>query len=120
MMPIRAETVLIHPFIGERERLDTLYAEYESGSQIYRDKIRFLQQHYRGWRRSRGDGNCFLRSFLFNHLENIILLRDTAERDRYDTCALASSIESLLPSAPRKLIPPRLTVCSSQQSSCLS
>lgn len=33
-------------------------------------------------RRTRGDGNCFFRSFLFGYLEHLLLCGDVAERDR--------------------------------------
>jgi hypothetical protein len=42
--------------------------------------------HHPGWlaprRRTRGDGNCFFRSFLFGYLEHLLLSGDVAERDR--------------------------------------
>ena len=33
-------------------------------------------------RRTRGDGNCFFRSFFFGYLEHLLLLGDDAERAR--------------------------------------
>ena len=33
-------------------------------------------------RRTRGDGNCFFRSFFFGYLEHLLLLGDGAERAR--------------------------------------
>lgn len=35
-----------------------------------------------GCRRTRGDGNCFFRSFFFGYLEHLLLSGDGAERDR--------------------------------------
>ncbi|XVF66733.1 hypothetical protein PTKIN_Ptkin10aG0061200 [Pterospermum kingtungense] len=70
------------PFVGDKEPLSTLAAEYESGSPILLEKIKVLGQQYAAIRRTRGDGNCFFRSFMFSYLEHILESQDRAEVDR--------------------------------------
>lgn len=79
---IREEEVRNVPLIGDVEQLDALETEYRSGSDIFLAKIAALRQRYSGIRRTRGDGNCFFRSFVFAYLENILRTGDLAERDR--------------------------------------
>lgn len=57
-------------------------AEYAGGSEVFRTKIQGLARSYSSFRRSRGDGNCFFRAFLFAYLENILQRQDYAERAR--------------------------------------
>eukprot|EP00899_Mesostigma_viride_P012898 jgi/Mesvir1/21609/Mv04035-RA.2 len=57
------------PYLGDKEPIDVLLGEYENGSQIFCAKIKKLAHHYSHIRRSRGDGNCFFRSFMFRHME---------------------------------------------------
>ncbi|OMO88776.1 Peptidase C65, otubain, partial [Corchorus capsularis] len=68
--------------MGLQEPLSMLAAEYESGSPILVDKIKVLDQQYAAIRRTRGDGNCFFRSFMFSYLEHILESQDRAEVDR--------------------------------------
>ncbi|KAG7029138.1 Ubiquitin thioesterase otubain-like protein [Cucurbita argyrosperma subsp. argyrosperma] len=70
------------PFVGDKEPLSSLEAEYKSGSPILLEKIKVLSGQYAAIRRTRGDGNCFLRSFMFSYLEHILESQDTAEVDR--------------------------------------
>ncbi|XP_065854474.1 OVARIAN TUMOR DOMAIN-containing deubiquitinating enzyme 1 isoform X2 [Euphorbia lathyris] len=54
------------------------------------DKIPFLgdkvlAEQYVAMRRTRGDGNCFFRSFMFAYLEHILETQDRAEVDRIKT-----------------------------------
>lgn len=48
-------------------------AEYANGSQVFLDKISSLQDAYGSMRRTRGDGNCFFRSFIYRYLEWLLL-----------------------------------------------
>lgn len=57
-------------------------AEYEAGSRVFVDKIKSLESTYSSIRRTRGDGNCFFRSFIFAYLENLVKTNDAAERNR--------------------------------------
>ncbi|KAB5573265.1 hypothetical protein DKX38_000459 [Salix brachista] len=65
-----------------KEPLSTLAAEYQSGSPILLEKIKVLGDKYAAIRRTRGDGNCFFRSFMFSYLEHILETQDRAEVDR--------------------------------------
>ncbi|PON91786.1 Ubiquitin thioesterase Otubain [Trema orientale] len=64
------------------EPLSSLATEYQSGSTILLEKIKVLSQQYAAIRRTRGDGNCFYRSFMFSYLEHILESQDRAEVDR--------------------------------------
>ncbi|KAK8484599.1 hypothetical protein V6N11_024131 [Hibiscus sabdariffa] len=79
---IHAEEAKKVPFVGDKEPLSMLAAEYESGSPILLEKIKVLEQQYAAIRRTRGDGNCFFRSFMFSYLEHILESQDRAEVDR--------------------------------------
>ncbi|KAG0480878.1 hypothetical protein HPP92_011736 [Vanilla planifolia] len=78
---IREEAIKI-PYLGDREPLSALATEFELGSPILKEKIRLLGEQYVGLRRTRGDGNCFYRSFMFAYLEHILETQDTAEVER--------------------------------------
>ncbi|KAK2973840.1 hypothetical protein RJ640_011768 [Escallonia rubra] len=73
------------PFVGDKEPLSSLAAEYQSGSPILLEKIKVLSEKYAGIRRTRGDGNCFFRSFMFSYLEHILVSQDRDEVDRITT-----------------------------------
>ncbi|XVF02126.1 hypothetical protein REPUB_Repub04eG0149200 [Reevesia pubescens] len=79
---IHAEEAKKIPFVGGKEPLSMLATEYESGSPILLEKIKVLGQQYAAIRRTRGDGNCFFRSFMFSYLEHILESQDRAEVDR--------------------------------------
>ncbi|XP_050276067.1 OVARIAN TUMOR DOMAIN-containing deubiquitinating enzyme 1 [Quercus robur] len=79
---IRAEEAEKTPFVGDKEPLSSLAAEYQSGSPILLEKIKVLGEKYAAIRRTRGDGNCFFRSFMFSYLEHILESQDRAEVDR--------------------------------------
>ncbi|XP_042498657.1 OVARIAN TUMOR DOMAIN-containing deubiquitinating enzyme 1-like [Macadamia integrifolia] len=70
------------PFVGDKEPLSTLAVEYQSGSPVLQEKIKILGEQYSAIRRTRGDGNCFFRSFMFSYLEHILESQDKAEVDR--------------------------------------
>ncbi|XP_024995458.1 ubiquitin thioesterase otubain-like isoform X2 [Cynara cardunculus var. scolymus] len=73
------------PFVGDKEPLSSLEAEYKSGSPILLEKIKVLHEQYAAIRRTRGDGNCFFRSFMFSYLEHIVESQDEAEVERIKT-----------------------------------
>ncbi|KAL6186247.1 hypothetical protein ACLB2K_042368 [Fragaria x ananassa] len=79
---IRAEEAEKIPFLGNKEPLSSLAAEYQSGSAILLEKIKVLGEQYAAIRRTRGDGNCFFRSFMFSYLEHILESQDVSEVDR--------------------------------------
>ncbi|CAA0816732.1 Ubiquitin thioesterase otubain-like [Striga hermonthica] len=70
------------PFIGDKEPLSSLGAEYKSGNSVLLEKIKVLMEQYAAIRRTRRDGNCFFRSFMFAYLEHILESQDRAEVDR--------------------------------------
>ncbi|KAG8048101.1 hypothetical protein GUJ93_ZPchr0008g12868 [Zizania palustris] len=70
------------PYVGDKEHLSTLAAEFQSGSPILQEKIKLLGEQYDALRRTRGDGNCFYRSFMFSYLEHILETQDKAEVER--------------------------------------
>ncbi|RKP09545.1 peptidase C65 Otubain-domain-containing protein [Thamnocephalis sphaerospora] len=65
------------PLIGELEPLSALYSEYERGSPVFCEKIKALDREYQGFRRCRGDGNCFFRAFAFAWFESALSGDDT-------------------------------------------
>ncbi|KAJ4720314.1 Ubiquitin thioesterase [Melia azedarach] len=67
---------------AHKEPLSALASEYQSGSPILLEKIKILGEQYAAIRRTRGDGNCFFRSFMFSYLEHILESQDKAEVDR--------------------------------------
>ncbi|XP_068332095.1 OVARIAN TUMOR DOMAIN-containing deubiquitinating enzyme 1-like [Pyrus communis] len=79
---IRAEEAEKIPFLGDKEPLSSLASEYRSGSAILLEKIKVLGEQYAAIRRTRGDGNCFFRSFMFSYLEHILESQDQSEVDR--------------------------------------
>ena len=79
---IKEEEVRNIPLVGEMEDIGSLEDEYKRGSSIFLAKIAALRRGYSAIRRTRGDGNCFFRSFVFAYLENILLTGDLVERDR--------------------------------------
>ncbi|XP_058103563.1 OVARIAN TUMOR DOMAIN-containing deubiquitinating enzyme 1-like [Magnolia sinica] len=74
------------PLVGDKEPLLSLAREYESGSPILKEKIKMLSEHYAAIRRTKRDGNCFFRSFMFSYLEYILESQDKAEVDRVVAC----------------------------------
>ncbi|CAF1972077.1 BnaCnng51760D [Brassica napus] len=70
------------PYVGDKEPLSSLAAEYQAGSPILLEKIKILDNQYIAIRRTRGDGNCFFRSFMFSYLEHILESQDGAEVDQ--------------------------------------
>lgn len=79
---IRAAEAEKIPFVGDKEPLSALAAEYQAGSPILLEKIKVLGEQYAAIRRTRGDGNCFFRSFMFAYLEHILETQDKAEVNR--------------------------------------
>lgn len=69
--------------IGNKVSLDELVDEYARGSnEQWKANVASLTKAYRSMRRSRGDGNCFFRAFLFSYLEHVVESGDVVERNR--------------------------------------
>ncbi|CAI5494659.1 unnamed protein product, partial [Closterium sp. Naga37s-1] len=62
----------VNPCDPPQEPLSALASEYAAGSSTFQDKIEHLAAEYEAIRRTRGDGNCFFRCFLFALLEHLL------------------------------------------------
>ncbi|KAH8929403.1 cysteine proteinase [Atractiella rhizophila] len=63
-----------NPLVGKLEPLKNLEKEYERGTQVFQQKIKWLEG--KGWksvRRLRGDGDCFYRAFAYLYVTNLSL-----------------------------------------------
>ncbi|CAI7774563.1 unnamed protein product, partial [Closterium sp. NIES-53] len=69
---MREQEAQWYPLVGEKEPLSALASEYAAGSTTFQDKIEHLAAEYEAIRRTRGDGNCFFRCFLFALLEHLL------------------------------------------------
>ena len=69
-----------HP--GTSADHDKVSAEYRQGSSVFVEKIRILEGLYGSMRRTRGDGNCFFRSFMFAYMEGLVRSNNLPERNR--------------------------------------
>ena len=47
--------------------------EYAVGNPVFAKKIDSLSHSFSSMRRTRGDGNCFYRAFIFSYLEGLLL-----------------------------------------------
>ncbi|KAJ6832019.1 uncharacterized protein M6B38_254135 [Iris pallida] len=79
---IQAVEAVKIPFVGDKEPITALAAEFQYGSPILQEKIKLIAEQYLALRRTRGDGNCFFRSFMFSYLEHILETQDKAEVER--------------------------------------
>lgn len=79
---IHAEAAENKPYVGDKQPLSVLAAEYQSGSPVIQEKIKVLGESFDAIRRTRGDGNCFFRCFMFAYLEHILESQDKAEVER--------------------------------------
>ncbi|GAA6062750.1 hypothetical protein JCM10212_000390 [Sporobolomyces blumeae] len=88
---IKEEQATQRPLLGSVEPLERLTDEYQPGS-TYRAKVeRLVADGWTGIRRSRGDGDCFYRAFIFS------LLSTYLARPAALSAHLLSTFESLLP-----------------------
>jgi ubiquitin thioesterase protein OTUB1 len=63
------------PMISDLFKPDILAVEYADASNNgFIKGVEYLSGKYVGLRKTRGDGNCFYRSFLFSYLEKLLLL----------------------------------------------
>ncbi|GAA5911351.1 OTU family ubiquitin thioesterase [Sporobolomyces salmoneus] len=88
---LKEEQAKERPLLGEVEPLERLLEEYQEGTG-YRMKVkRLIEDGWSGIRRSRGDGDCFYRAFIFS------LLSTYLSRPAALSAQLLSTFESLLP-----------------------
>ncbi|GLI64035.1 hypothetical protein VaNZ11_007192 [Volvox africanus] len=86
---IRAEQAQKSEYVGIQEPMSALKEEYVNGNQNFVQKIEKLEGNYGTFRRTRGDGNCFFRGFIFAYLESLLLARDLAECNRFTSVVQA-------------------------------
>lgn len=79
---IEAEEAEKSPLVGSKEPITMLAAEYQTGNCIIQEKIKILSEKYGFLRRTRGDGNCFFRAFMFSYLEHLLETQDKDEVNR--------------------------------------
>ncbi|GAA5882335.1 hypothetical protein JCM3774_005073 [Rhodotorula dairenensis] len=80
------------PLVGALEPLENLREEYERGSTVFVNKIdRLVRDGWTGIRRTRGDGDCFYRAFVFSLLETYLALHPS------HSAYLLNKFSSLLP-----------------------
>jgi len=60
------------PLIGDKQPIETLLSAYNPNNEQVQTKIKELFQNYDEWRTVRGDGNCFIRGFIFSLCEYLI------------------------------------------------
>jgi len=78
-----AQEASLSVLIGDKVSLDELVDEYARGSnEQWKANVSSLTKAYGAMRRSRGDGNCFFRAFLFSYLEHVVETGDWDERKR--------------------------------------
>ncbi|XP_045133103.1 ubiquitin thioesterase otubain-like isoform X6 [Portunus trituberculatus] len=75
MIQIKANTAMV----GSLDGLSSLEEEY-SNDPVYSSKVKTLLPKFSNVRRTRPDGNCFLRGFIFAYLEYCIHHRDELVR----------------------------------------
>jgi len=86
---IEEEVATAQPFVGEKQPLTALQAEYnERESGEFLGKAKELQGRYPYWRRIRGDGNCFYRAVAFAHCERYLRRTDPAWKEHLESFRL--------------------------------
>lgn len=84
---IKAASDMTMP-LGELEPVSALADEYAEGGEVFQAKISQLADTYVSLRRTRGDGNCFFRAFLFSFLHDLL---DTSPERQQAAATLLSS-----------------------------
>ena len=91
----RSEEYCMHNCTPLRRPCSTLPAEYAVGNVVFAKKIESLSKSFANLRRTRGDGNCFYRAFLFSYLENLLLTSNMEECGRYNQTFLIDQLPSI-------------------------
>lgn len=68
------------PLISEAMPFSALLVEYEAADPMFLEKITVLSKQFDRYRKSRGDGNCFFRSFAFCLIEHLAGLADFGQK----------------------------------------
>lgn len=75
---VMAQRAAIHNEIAANQAIISEFLSFEALEAEYAEnrgfllKIPYLAERFRGFRRVRGDGNCFYRAFLYSLLEQFI------------------------------------------------
>jgi ubiquitin thioesterase protein OTUB1 len=64
--------------LSDKQPIEILKSEFEEGSGVFVAKVASLCSQYTSIRRTRQDGNCFYRSFIFGLLESLLETPNTA------------------------------------------
>ncbi|KAL0481775.1 ubiquitin thioesterase OTUB [Acrasis kona] len=83
------------PIVGDKQSIESLRQAYNPDNEQVQKKINELIQNYSVWRTVRGDGNCFIRAFLFSVCEELVLKKDTTKQKHFQS-VLKNSLESLV------------------------
>merc|ERR1719254_432001 len=75
--------------IGLLEPLETLKEQFAS-SGVHQQKIKEFEEEFGGWRRCRGDGNCFYRACGFALIESLLRAKPEKLRKLLDVVRSAS------------------------------
>jgi ubiquitin thioesterase protein OTUB1 len=86
----RAEQSKQRPLLGEKGPIESLRTEYAESSPIFIAKVAHLCATHSSIRRTRQDGNCFYRCFIFGLLEALLDKRDAAT-----SAAVIKSVQGL-------------------------
>lgn len=70
-----------YPLVSEPILIDRLHNDYAQEDEIYQQKVEDLMKNYNFLRKTRPDGNCFYRAFIFSYFES--LFNDDAEQKRF-------------------------------------
>ncbi|UXI16506.1 histone deacetylase [Sarcoptes scabiei] len=69
------------PLVADLMSISKLHEEYAEEDQVYQKKVKDLEEQYSHLRKTRPDGNCFYRAFIFAYFES--LFGDQTELDRF-------------------------------------
>lgn len=77
---IEKEVAECSSLIGDLEDISCLKTEYASDDAVYQSKLEALSSQYNKIRKTRGDGNCFFRSFGFGCIEYFLRDKEALKR----------------------------------------
>lgn len=78
---IEHDIIANYPLVSETIIVDALHDDYAEEDDIYQQKVEDLKTNYSFIRKTRPDGNCFYRAFIFSYFES--LFNDEDEQKRF-------------------------------------
>lgn len=78
---IDLEIAQLFPLVSELVDINKLHDEYSNDDKVYQQKVEDLEAKYMSLRKTRPDGNCFYRAFIFAYFES--LFGDETELKRF-------------------------------------